>query len=305
MPFGLKNAAQTFQCLMDSVLQDLPFLYVYLVTSWWLARPRANTCPTSGTLFERLSEHGLIVNPAKCQFGLSAIDFLWSPGHEGGSGSSAHESGGHQAFPAPGHRQGPTGVLGHGKFLPPICPAGQPSSCDPFSKPSRAKLLSMWSNWTEERVKAFADAAMLAHPLPKVPIALTTDASDYAVGGVHEQFVDGFWQPFTFFSRQLRPAERKYSTFDWELLFRAVRHFRFLLEGRSFMAFVDYKPLTFAIAKVSKPWSARQQRQLSFISEFTTDVRHMAGKSNQVADCLSRSVARLYTLVLIMPGWRH
>ncbi|KAK7895342.1 hypothetical protein WMY93_020667 [Mugilogobius chulae] len=27
-------------------------------------------------LFERLSEHGLIVNPAKCQFGLSDIEFL-------------------------------------------------------------------------------------------------------------------------------------------------------------------------------------------------------------------------------------
>lgn len=27
-------------------------------------------------LFLRLREHGLIVNPAKCQFGLPAIDFL-------------------------------------------------------------------------------------------------------------------------------------------------------------------------------------------------------------------------------------
>ena len=126
---------------------------------------------------------------------------------------------------------------------------------------------------------------MLAHPLPKAPIALTTDASDYDVGGVHEQFIDGVWQPLAFFSRQLRPTERKYSTFDRELLglFLAVRHFRFLLEGRSFTTFVDHKPPTFAMAKVSEPWSARQQRQLSFISEFTTDVR-------QVADCLSRSV---------------
>jgi len=50
---------------------------------------------------------------------------------------------------------------------------------------------------------------------------------------------------------------------------------------------VDHKPLTFAMSKVTEPWSARQQRQLSYISEFTTDIQHVAGKSNLVADCLS------------------
>ncbi|KAI7789522.1 hypothetical protein IRJ41_008603 [Triplophysa rosa] len=93
--------------------------------------------------------------------------------------------------------------------------------------------------------------------------------------------------------RKLRDNERKYSSFDRELLglFLATRHFRFLLEGRLFTAFVDHKPLTFAMAKSSEPWSGQQQRQLSAISEFTTDIQHVAGKDNFVADCLSRVVA--------------
>ena len=153
-------------------------------------------------------------------------------------------------------------------------------------------------DWTSERVRAFedakaalADAAMLAHPSPAAPIALTTDASEYAVGAVCEQWVAGAWQPLAFFSRKLRDNERRYSTFDRELLalFLATRHFRFLLEGRRFTAFVDHKPLTFAMAKTTEPWSARQQRQLSAISEFTTDIQHVAGKDNLVADCLSRA----------------
>ncbi|CAI5657671.1 unnamed protein product [Oreochromis niloticus] len=45
-----------------------------------------------------------------------------------------------------------------------------------------------------------------------------------------------------------------------------------------------------AVAAVSDPWSGRQQRQLAAISEFTTDIQHVAGKSNCVADCLSRAL---------------
>ena len=73
---------------------------------------------------------------------------------------------------------------------------------------------------------------MLAHPSHNAPIAIITDVSD-VVGAVHEQWVDGAWQPFAFFSGQLTPRERNYSAFDRVLLglWLVIRHFRFLLEG--------------------------------------------------------------------------
>ncbi|GFO09873.1 Pol polyprotein [Plakobranchus ocellatus] len=43
------------------------------------------------------------------------------------------------------------------------------------------------------------------------------------------------------------------------------------------------------MSKLSDPWTSRQQRHLAFISEFSTDIRHVSGKSNVVADCLSRA----------------
>ena len=44
------------------------------------------------------------------------------------------------------------------------------------------------------------------------------------------------------------------------------------------------------MARMTDPWSARQQRHLAYISEFSTDIQHVAGKNNAVADTLSRTV---------------
>ena len=99
----------------------------------------------------------------------------------------------------------------------------------------------------------------------------------------------GEWLPLAFFSHSLSATEKKYSAFDRELLamFLAVKHFRHYLEGRKFCIFTDHKPLTFALTS-STDRSPRQTRQLSYIAEFTGDVRHIKGERNIVADALSR-----------------
>jgi cleavage and polyadenylation specificity factor subunit 1 len=131
---------------------------------------------------------------------------------------------------------------------------------------------------------------MLSHPKLNAPISIMSDASDIAVGAVLQQFVEGTWHPISYFSRKLSPAETKYSTFDRELLaiFLAIKHFRHFIEGRDFHIWTDHKPLTFSFATNSNRYSPRQARQLDFISQFTTDIRHVKGSNNPVADALSR-----------------
>ncbi len=82
----------------------------------------------------------------------------------------------------------------------------------------------------------------------------------------------------------------KYSAFDRELLacYLGIRHFRYMVEGRKFTIYTDHKPLTFALRRTTDPWTARQCRQLAFVAEYTSDLRHLAGKDNVVADALSR-----------------
>jgi hypothetical protein len=64
-----------------------------------------------------------------------------------------------------------------------------------------------------------------------------------------------------------------------------------MLEGRRFTLYTDHKPLTQALAKAADPWTARQSRHLSYVAEFTSNIRHMAVADNVVADTLSRPTA--------------
>ena len=154
------------------------------------------------------------------------------------------------------------------------------------------KSLLLWSKQQLSAFQAAKDAlqrsVLLHHPDPSAPLSLTTDASDVAVGAVLAQADD---RPVSFYSKKLSDAERKYSTFDRELLavFLAIKHFRHVLEGRSFTVYTDHKPLCGALTSLAER-SPRQTRHLSFIAEFTANIKHVPGLSNVVADALSRPV---------------
>jgi hypothetical protein len=97
-------------------------------------------------------------------------------------------------------------------------------------------------------------------------------------------------QPLAFFSKKLEPAQMRYCAVDRELFacVAGIRQLRYMLEGHPFTIYTDHKPLTFALGKVLEPWTAMQSRQLSYLAEFTTDIRHILGSENIVADTLSR-----------------
>ena len=76
MPFGLKNAAQTFQRFIYNVFRDMQFGYVYLDDILVASSSTEEHCIHLRQLFERLSEYGLVVNPQKWVLGQSSLDFL-------------------------------------------------------------------------------------------------------------------------------------------------------------------------------------------------------------------------------------
>ncbi|GBP85600.1 Transposon Tf2-11 polyprotein [Eumeta japonica] len=121
-------------------------------------------------------------------------------------------------------------------------------------------------------------------------LSLVTDASDTSLGAVLQQYKDKAWEPLAFYSHKLSPAQRNYSPYDRELLaiYEAIKHFRHMLEARDFVIYTDHKPLCHAFKTRKDKCSPRQYRHLDFISQFSTDIRHISGRDNVVADTLSR-----------------
>ncbi len=76
MPFGLKNAGQTFQQLMDRLGADLDFVFIYL-DDILVASPDVETHKQHlHTILQRLRQFGLVLNLEKCELGRQSVDFL-------------------------------------------------------------------------------------------------------------------------------------------------------------------------------------------------------------------------------------
>ena len=296
MPFGLRNAGQTFQRTMHAVLRGLPRVYVYIDDILIASRDDAEHKEDVRQVLQRLQDHGLLIRPEKCEFGKKRIQFL---GHEitpQGIQPLPDRVLAITQFPLPPNAKRLQKFLGmlnyYHRFIPNASTVLQPLYSLSQTKPANKEL-----PWNEAAKRAFqkikdllSQVTMLAFPSDHAQLALSTDASDTGMGAVLEQQTSKGWQPLAFFSRRLDDAQKKYSTFDRELLaaHTAARHFEYMIDGRMCILFTDHKPLVHAWRRPGEPWSARQQRHLATLAEVFTDVQHKAGKDNVVADILSR-----------------
>ncbi len=78
MPFGLRYTAQTFQFFMDRLFKHLPFMFTYLYDHIFDSRTLEEHCNHLRQFFYHPSGEWLQINPAKCLFAASAVEF---PGH--------------------------------------------------------------------------------------------------------------------------------------------------------------------------------------------------------------------------------
>jgi hypothetical protein len=302
MPFGLKNAGMTFQRFMDRVLTGLPYVLIYMDDILVASPDRISHVGHLRAVLERLRDNGLVLNSSKCLFFRQSVEFLGQHVSAAGVAPLAQHVEAIRLFPLPVTVKDLQGFLGavnfYRKFISSAAKILLPLTDALKGGKSGTEALS----WSGEMLAAFSavktallTATCLVYPRTDSKLSLATDASATHVGAVLQQWCvkRAAWQPLGFFSSKLDKAQLSYSAFDRELfaIFAGIRHFLHQLEGRTFQIWTDHKPLTFALARATDSWTARQQRHFSFIAEYTRDIVHVPGKENVVADLLSRPPA--------------
>lgn len=78
MSFGLCNAAQTFQRLINEVVSELTFCRAYLDDILVASSSPTEHKKHLRQLFQRLKNYSVSINPSKCVFGASEVNFFRS-----------------------------------------------------------------------------------------------------------------------------------------------------------------------------------------------------------------------------------
>ena len=107
--------------------------------------------------------------------------------------------------------------------------------------------------WNDDCKKA---VGLIKHALRHTPVLarwqpdrqtrVITDASKVDIGTTLEQLHNNDWQPISFWSRKLKPAELNYSATDLEwlaVIMCITRVWHWLLKGRPFTICLDHKAL--------------------------------------------------------------
>ncbi|XP_069985539.1 uncharacterized protein [Penaeus vannamei] len=76
MPFGLRNAAQTFQRFINDVTRGLEGVFAYIDDILVASASEADHARHLRALFGRLQEAVVVINPGKCLFGAASLSFL-------------------------------------------------------------------------------------------------------------------------------------------------------------------------------------------------------------------------------------
>jgi len=273
MPFGLCNAPGTFQRSMTSIFSDfIEEIMEVFVDDFSVYRSSFSSCLLNlCRVLEMCEETNLVLNWEKCHFIVQEGIVL---GHKiSGKGIEVDKA----KIDVMIQLQPPKTVkdirsfLGHAGFYRRFI--------KDFSKTARPlnRLLCKETefNFDEDCLKAFhlIKEALVSAPIVRAPnwdhpFEIICDASDYAVGAVLGQRIDGKLHVIYYASRTMDEVQTRYATTEKELLavVFAFEKFRSYLVGSKVKVYTDHATLRHIYAK--KETKPRLLRWILLLQEF-------------------------------------
>ena len=295
LPFGMKNAPATFQRMIHGVIKDLPNTNAYIDDLVTGSDTWEDHLEAVGKLFQKLSDANLTVNLAKSEFGQAHVVYL---GYVIGQGKVAPVDAKVQtilAFPAPSSKKALRRFLGMVGYYRKFCKNFADCTL-PLTNLLKKNIQFVWD---ESCQKAFdklknllCHYPVLQSPNFNTPFSLAVDASDDAAGAVLLQHDNDhiIEHPVAYFSKKFNRHQKNYSTIEKELLalILALQHFEVYVGAgqKPLTVYTDHNPLVFLHKLKNK--NRRLLNWSLILQEYNICIKHIKGKDNVIADCLSR-----------------
>lgn len=307
LPFGLNISPAIFQRAMSTVLKEElskegreRVVHCYIDDVLIATETVEEHERVLARVLDKLRENGLMLNQKKCQIMVEEIEYL---GHRLSSTGVHIDDSKVKAvveYKRPetmSQLQQFLGMTGyHRRFVKSYAQIVQP--LNRLVVTAGRRLL-----WTEEANAAFqclkdtiSSAPVLQQPdydgamNGSRPFILTTDASGVGIGAMLSQKgTDGMERTIAFFSRGLRESERMLSVVDTEALavYESVMKWRHMVTGTRTIVRTDHQPLVTLLKR--KHVASRLLRWAAQLQDYKLEIEHIKGKSNVVADALSRN----------------
>lgn len=297
--FGLTNAPATQQRLVDSLFgpEFESNVFVFIDDVIIISKTFEEHLSLLLRVLEKLYSANLTINLSKCQFFRSNLRYLGYVVDAKGLRTDPEKVAAILNYPTPTNKKEVKRFLGtaswYRRFIPNFS-----SIAGPLNKLTSTKKNSSPFKWSEEADKSFLElkallvqAPILACPSFDHPFEVHTDASNFGVGAMLSQTINGVEHPVAYMSKSLTGPERNYSVTERETLavLTALEHWRCYLEnGKTFTVLTDHSALKWFLS-LSNP-TGRLARWGVRLSTFDFEIKHRRGKDNVVPDLLSRSI---------------
>jgi hypothetical protein len=295
LPFGLTNAPATFMHLMHQTFRDQldNFVIVFLDDILIFSKSLEEHKDHVSKVLEILRREKLYAKVSKCELFKTEVEFL---GHYVGRNGLRMMEDKVKAvidWPIPTKPTEVRSFLGtigyYRKFIKNFS-----SIAAPLTDLTKDTVKFIWGTNEDtsfRRLKScIAEGQVLILPNPNLPFIVNTDASGFAVGAVLQQDQGKGLQPISFMSKKMLDAETRYPVHEQELLaiIHALNTWRHYLHGSKFKVIVKTDHKSLQHLKTQPMLSGRQSRWLDIIADFDFDIEYIDGKTNIVADGLSR-----------------